>query len=127
MNHDLHTIKNWAQILPLAYYPDSTKQAFEVTFSRKKILSDHRPVLFNDIPVIKVNEHKHLGIILDSKLSFTSHSQSSMFKCRCGMGMIKFLSKYLPRKTLNELYNMYLRPHLTHPAQQIGIQSRYLA
>ena len=26
--------------------------------------------------------------------------------------MIKYLSKYLPRHTLNELYKLYVRPHL---------------
>ena len=28
--------------------------------------------------------------------------------------MIKYLSKYLPRHTLNELYKLYVRPHLDY-------------
>ena len=28
--------------------------------------------------------------------------------------MIKFLSKYLPRNTLTELYKLYVRPHLDY-------------
>ena len=28
--------------------------------------------------------------------------------------MIKYLSKYLPRQTLNELYKLYVRPHLDY-------------
>ncbi len=85
-----------------------------MTFSRKKVSADHPPVLFNDIPVIRMNEHKHLGIILDSKLSFATHIQSAIQKCRRGIGMIKFLSKYLPRHTLIELYKLYVRPHLDY-------------
>ena len=85
-----------------------------MTFSIKKISADHPQVLFNDIPVIKVNEHRHLCIMLDSKLSFATHIQSIIIKCRRGKGIIKFLSKYLPRNTLTELYKLYVRPHLDY-------------
>ena len=95
-----------------------------MTFSRKKISADHPPVVFNNIPVIKMNEHKHCGVILYSKLSFATHIQSiirgigirgiGILKCRRGIGMIKFLSRYLPRHTLTELYKLYLRPHLDY-------------
>ena len=63
---------------------------------------------------MKVEEHKHLGVILDSKLSFASHIQTANTKSRQGIGMIKYLSKYLPRHTLNELYKLYVRPHLDY-------------
>ena len=85
-----------------------------MTFSIKKISADHPQVLFNDIPVIKVNEHRHLCIMLDSKLSFATHIQSIIIKCRRGIGIIKFLSKYLPRNNLTELYKLYVRPHLDY-------------
>ena len=71
-------------------------------------------ILFNDIPVKKVNEHKHLGIILDSKLSFSAHIKSAISKARKGIGLLKYLSKYLPRNTLNELYKLYVRLHLDY-------------
>ena len=35
-------------------------------------------------------------------------------KSRRGIGMIKYLSKYLPRQTLNGLYKLYVRPHLDY-------------
>ena len=98
MIHDLDIIKSWANNWCMLFNPDPIEQAVEVTFSRKKILADHPPILFNDFPVIKVNEHKHLSIILDSKLSFDSHIQSVILKCRRRIGMIKILSNYLPRK-----------------------------
>ena len=63
---------------------------------------------------MNVEEHKHLGVILDSKLSFASHIKTAISKSRQGIGMIKYLSKYLPRHTLNELYKLYVRPHLDY-------------
>ena len=94
--------------------PDPQKQAVELIFSRKRIEIDHPVVSFNDIPVKQVNEHKHLGIVLDSKLSFSAHIKSPISKTRKGIGLLKYLSKYLPRHTLNELYKLYVRPHLDY-------------
>ena len=71
-------------------------------------------MLFNNIPVKRVTEHKHLGIILDSKLSFSAHIKSAISKTRMCIGLLKCLSKYLPRHTLNELYKLYVRPHLDY-------------
>ena len=66
MNHDLDLISQWAHAWRMSFNPDPQKQAVELTFSRKKIEIDHPVILFNNIPVKKVSEHKHLGIILDS-------------------------------------------------------------
>ena len=63
---------------------------------------------------MKVEEHKHLGIVLDSKLTFSAHIKSAISKSRKGIGLLKYLSKYLPRHTLNELYKLYVRPHLDY-------------
>lgn len=114
MNHDMNLIRLWAHNWRMSFNPDPTKQAVEVTFSRKRIRADHPPILFNNTPVIKVDEHKHLGIVLDSRLSFASHIQAAINKCRQGIGMLRFLSQYLPRQTLNELYKLYVRPHLDY-------------
>ena len=35
-----------------------------------------------------MNEHKHLGLILDSKLDFKSHIRQAILKARQGIGMI---------------------------------------
>ena len=98
----------------MSFNPDPQKQAVELTFSRKKIEVDHPVIRFNDMPVKKVDEHKHLGITLDSKLSFSAHIKSAISKTRKGIGLLKYLSKYLPRHTLNELYKLYVRPHLDY-------------
>ena len=112
MNHDLQLISQWAHDWRMSFNPDPQKQAVELLFSRKRNEIDHPVILFNNIPVKKVNEHKHLGIILDSKLSFSAHIKCAISKTR--KGLLKYLSKYLPRHTLSELYKLYLRPHLDY-------------
>ena len=103
MNHDLQLISQWAHDWKMSFNRDPQKQAVELLFSMKKNEIDHPVILFNNIPFEKVNEYKHLGIILDSKLSFSSHIKAAISKTRKGIGLLKYLSKDLPRHTPNEL------------------------
>ena len=64
--------------------------------------------------VIRKDEHKHLRPILDSKLNFTSHVRQAIWKARRGIGMIKYLSKYVARDILGQVYQLYIRPHLDY-------------
>ncbi len=114
MNHDLELISKWAHDWRMSFNPDPQKQAVELIFSNKKNVVNHPAVIFNNTPVMQVTEHKHLGITLDSKLSFSAHLNLVISKTRKGIGMSRFLSSYLPRATLNELYKLYIRPHLEY-------------
>ena len=62
----------------------------------------------------KVNEKKHLGLILDSKLSFERHTNKKIIKAKQGIGIIKYLSKFLPLKTLDQMYKAIVRSHLNY-------------
>ena len=66
MNHDLELINQWAHDWRMSFNPDEQKQAAELLFSKKRQEIDHPVILFNNIPVKKVFEHKHLGNFLDS-------------------------------------------------------------
>ena len=96
MNHDLELIRQWAHDWRMSFNPDPQKQAVELIFSRKKSKADRPEILFNNTSVMKVDEHKHLGIILDLNLSFSAHIKSAISKSRKGIGLLKYLSKYLP-------------------------------
>ena len=114
MNHDLELIRHWAHDWRMSFNPDPQKQAVELILSKKQIEVDHPEIRFNNIPVMRVDDHKHLGIILDSKLSFSSYIKSAISKTRKGIGLLRYLSRYLPMHTLNELYKLYVRPHLDY-------------
>ena len=114
MNHDLELRRQWANEWRMSFNPDPHKQPVDLIFSRKKSKADHPEILFNNTSVMKVDERKHLGIISDSNLSFSAHIKSATSKSRKGIGLLKYLSKYLPRHTLNELYKLYVRLHLDY-------------
>ena len=63
---------------------------------------------------MRKDEHKHLGILLDSKLDFKSHIRQAMLKAMRGIGMIKYLSKYVSWDVLDQIYKLYVRPHLVY-------------
>ena len=59
-------------------------------------------------------EHKHLGVILDSKLDFQSHTRQAISKARRGIGMIRYLSKYVAGNVLDQIYKLFVKPHLDY-------------
>ena len=89
MNDDLDLINQWAHAWRMSFNPDSQKQAVELTCSRKRTEIDHPLILFNNIPVKKVSEHKHFGLILDSRLSFSAHIKLAISKTRKDIGLLK--------------------------------------
>ena len=57
----------------MSFNPDPNKQAIEVRFSHKINSPTHPPLYFNNQEVCSAAHHKHLGLILDSKLTFAKH------------------------------------------------------
>ena len=114
LNHDLNIISLWAYQWKMVFNPDPTKQATEVLFSSKKNEIDHPELTFNNMPVIRVKEHKHLGLTLQSNLSFEKHLYDKMVKAKKNIGIIKNLNRFLPFDTLNQMYKALVRSHLDY-------------
>ena len=57
----------------MVFNPDITKQAIEVIISVKKKKPVHLELSFNGIPVSREDHANHLGVYLDSGLSFSKH------------------------------------------------------
>ena len=74
----------------------------EVVFSCKKEKPSHpQAILGNDI-IERKSKHKHLGI------------KESIGKTRRGIGMIRYLSRYVSRDVLDQVYKLYVRLHLDY-------------
>ena len=80
MNHDLKVINQWAYQWKMQFNPDPNKQATELLFSCKKNSRNHPPLFFNGTVLPIVNEQKHLGLVLESKLSFERHLNEKIIK-----------------------------------------------
>ena len=114
LNRDLEIISTWAYQWKMQFNPDKNKQATQVIFSQKKDTPVHPSLFFNGSEVVIKAEHRHLGMILDSKLTFLSHIKEAIVKARRGIGIIRFLSKYVARDVLDQIYKLYVRPHIDY-------------
>ena len=111
---DLETIKKWAFQWKMQFNPDISKQAIEVIFSHKYKKPDHPPLTFNNIPVKREDHTKHLGIFLDSHLNFRKHVEEKAKIANKGLGLLRFLSRFVDRRVLDQAYKMYVRSHLDY-------------
>ena len=80
LNHDLHILQQWAYQWKMEFNPDPIKHATGVLFSCKQSSPNHPQLIFNGIAVAKGNDQKHLGLILDSRLSFEKHLHEKIIK-----------------------------------------------
>ena len=114
LNEDLENITKWAWQWKFQFNPTIKKQAVEILFSLKKKKSVHTPLVFNGIPVKVVEETKHLGVILDSKLSFVNHLKEKIAKANQGLGIMIQLRKWVSVKVLETVYKLFVRPHFDY-------------
>ena len=115
LNHDLDSIHQWVHQWKMEFNPDPTKQATEVLFSCKKVSPNHPQLIFNGTVVKKVNEQKHLGLIVVSGLSFKKHLGEKIIKEKKNIAIIKHLSNVLPFKTLDQMHKAHIAPAINQP------------
>ena len=80
LNEDLHLISKWAYSWKMSFNPDPSKQATEIVFSKKQSNIQLPALTFNDNTLTPSDSHKHLGMILDSKLNFKKHLSEKKYQ-----------------------------------------------
>ena len=94
-NNDLKKISDWAFQWKMSFNPDPCKQAQEVNFSRKLKNESHPPLLFNNGNVSSCKSQKHLGVLLDSKLTFEEQYKTILSKTNRTIGLLRSTNNYL--------------------------------
>ena len=64
--------------------------------------------------VIQSTNHKHLGMILDTKLEFQEHLKDKLSKISKTIGLLRKLQKILTRTQLLTIYTSFIRRHLDY-------------
>ena len=98
----------------MLFNPGPSKPAQEVLFSRKRKTQIHPAISFNNIQIERASHHTHQGILLDEKLNFKQHIDTTISKINKGISVIKKLKHSLPRKSLMTICNALLRPLIDH-------------
>ena len=87
-NSDLLKIQDWAYQWKMSFNPDRTKQAQKIIFSRKKNATTHPTLFFNNSEIKLSLNQNHLGLTLDSKLSFNEHINDKIHQANKGVGLL---------------------------------------
>ena len=98
----------------MSFFPDRTKQAQEIIFSRKKNATTHPPLFFNNSEIKLSSNQKHLGLTLDSKLSFNKHINDKINQANKDVGLLRKLQAILPRNSVLTIYKLLIRPLLDY-------------
>ena len=114
LNKDLELMHNWDFQWKMNFNPDLIKQAQEVIFSCKTKKLPHPTLVFNNANVTQSVYQKHLGIILNSKLTFENHINMLATKINKTIGLLRKLQNLLPRTALITIYKAFVRPHLDY-------------
>ena len=80
----------------------------------KKVKLCHPHISLGNDRIERKSQHKHLCTHLDSELNFQSHVKEAIGKATRGIGMIRYLSKYVSRYVLDQFYKLYVRPRLNY-------------
>ena len=78
LNHDLTRISEWAYRWKMSFNPDPSKQAQEDLFSYRATKTNHPNFISNGNTIQNIANQKHLGLILDEKLTFNDHITSKL-------------------------------------------------
>ena len=99
----------------MVFNPDITKQAMEIIFSVKKENPVFPELFFNGIPVSREEHTNRLGVYLDSLLNVSKHIREAILNATKGyFNLLKYFSKYAPKRVLDFSYKIYVRPHLDY-------------
>ena len=70
--------------------------------------------MFNIVNVTQSLYQKHLGIILDSELTFENYLKMVTTKINKTIGILRKLQKLLTRTALITIYKAFVKPHLDY-------------
>ena len=105
---DINNLLEWSTVWQLPFNIKKCKSMH--------IGKDKTPHLYhmNEYTLDNVNEEKDLGVMIDSKLKFHTHTSSAIKKANSILGLIKRSFTAIDEKTLPILYTSMVRPHLEY-------------
>ena len=114
LNDDFNRVREWAFQWKMSFNPEPSKQAQEVTFTRKLQKKGYPPLYFNDSSVKETCNQKHLGMLLDFRLDFQEHWKSLVEKVNKTVALLRKFQNILPRSPLLTIYKCFVRIHLDY-------------
>ena len=110
LNSDLEKINTWANKWLVSFNPQKTK-SMVVTLKKNLVCPN---LYFNNHLLQDTTSHKHLGIEINSTLTWNQHIDTLASSANKKLNVFNQLSKLLDRKTLHIMYTSFIRPCLEY-------------
>ena len=107
LNSDLNKISVWADKWLVTMNPVKSRN---VVFSLKRNKQVHPPLFLNSNIVKDAESHTHLGLTLQSSMSWRKHIVQVFEKASKRLNMLKFVTFKVDRPILTSLYKSLIRP-----------------
>ena len=111
INRDLHRLSSWANKWLVTF--NAKKTVFlQIT---RKVNPAPKPLLkLNGETIKEVVTHKHLGLTFNTTLTWSDHISQLVTKSSRCIGLLKRISRDVPRNCLEILYKSMIRPLLEY-------------
>jgi hypothetical protein len=111
INRDLERLSTWASKWLVTF--NATKTVYLIV-SRKLNPAPKPALLLNGEPVKEVLTHKHLGLTINTSLTWSDHISLLTAKAARCVGLLQRISRTVPRQCLEILYKSMIRPILEY-------------
>jgi Reverse transcriptase (RNA-dependent DNA polymerase) len=113
INPELDKLSCWFKANKLTL--NVKKTSYMLFGNSKKLISDNDfCIAIDGVPILRVNEVKFLGVMLDDKLSWKSHINLIASKLARSIGVIYRARSVLNISLLRLLYSTMIHPHLNY-------------
>ena len=114
LNDDFNRVRKLAFQWKMSFDPEPSKQAQDVTITRKLQKKGYSPLYFNDSSVKETCKQKHIGMLMDFRLDFQEHWKSLVKKVNKTVALLRKFQNILPRSALLTIYKCFVRIHLDY-------------
>jgi hypothetical protein len=111
LNNDLRKLAVWADQWLVNYNPTKTV-ALHITYRREAV--NHPPLFLKGLQINELPSHCHLGVTLENHFTWSSHITKIAAKGSKCVGIMRRISRDLPRTCLERLYLTMVRPILEY-------------
>ena len=126
LQQDLNNCHQWASRVGGSFNPS---KSVSMRFYNDDVRTLHTaskctctiPFRLDNGIIDNVNQHKHLGVILQSNMSWSAHTAHTMNTFRQRVSLLSFMSPYLPPNTISILYKSYARPIIEYACEIWGV------
>ena len=109
LNTNLENLRKWSIQWLVKFNPEKTKS---LVISNRNLV--HPPLVFDNKIVDEVTEHKHLGVIFNSKLNWNSHINSILQSIAKSLDVMQKLQYTIDRDTLESTYKAFIRSKMEY-------------